>query len=728
MGDIDEAAVIYNPITIKESSTKAVSSALKHLLAYLGSSKHIKQTIESLTIEDTNQMSFWGSFATYLLTLKLSGENEYYSSGSILQYFSVSKNSFARKWADKPECVLKIDEKFNPLWYTEQYHALKDQLAVLALEREIGDPSQGAIHTTKTYEECCRWLLSHPFGQTDGAFTSRVGDRLALVLDYNACGRSSELSYISWLTVCERLGMQWSQLKVSTTARLEFFSFWGGYLMCPRHASACSLLFPQPGSNDNSFILPSYANLAIGGAANKLSNVLKAASTTVKELKRDHTSSHSIRRTAFNVMAASPLLSFWQVVSRSGHGSAADAMTAFYLWKHLHQAVAGKIIAGVHDPTKEAPCPNLDVVRTTPALTLQLENFTSMLFVVPCDSFKVTGHNRELLDTFTASLLQYYPAMIKDFGKQHKIVRKITDDAKRCGIDFNALMNMSDLVDKDFERQKIENMMGSNIELNALVKEVTLSRNEITRLARVVEMNVDQTSNLERMMTAMYVASQQQRSPGRPASSPTAPIESTAASGPEDSKASSTSAQPNSNSSNASTSAQPNSNSPNALSMMMAASKTHVPISFSGALSWSLTKLIKEVGSQGIRFDADGRPTNIDGCDSKNERSVATIMIMHMMGHATAAQKSALAERINPATESVASKLESQQSVAVALENTTLALLLTRENVYAQALIDNAKKKRKRKTTNTVGSVLRRIQKVTKQEAGEKVVDSDDDE
>jgi hypothetical protein len=136
-------------------------------------------------------------------------------------------------------------------------------------------------------------------------------DRLALIIAYHAVGRCSELAFISYTTMileADSFGISWSEIKVDQSNLLSFYASWDGYLLCVLNTISCDLIMGNGNSLNSqtgeSFILPAYCGLALGGCANKLSNVLKKGGESgVVGLQVKNVASHVLWRSAFILCA-----------------------------------------------------------------------------------------------------------------------------------------------------------------------------------------------------------------------------------------------------------------------------------------------------------------------------------------------------------------------------------------------------------------------------------------
>ncbi len=357
----DEGAVFQLLPMTKDNTREGTKTAWLHLTEFCAKSG--MPVPNELPMATVCCMDFWSRYATYLMTIK-KANNEPYARRSLLQYFTTVKGEFCRKWGDKEGFALCGDPP--PVWYTDIYRALNHAIKDSNLVNEIGEPEQGATLNVECLVSACMYFLSPSSaflpslssGQSanscnDTSASTSAQNRHAMALDYHAVGRANELAHVSWTTVSgtrDGFSVDWGMPKTGTACKLNFFANFdsANYPSCVLNSAACNLMFSS--SSTNSLMLSNYSGLSLGGAANKISGLLARASSKVVELKKPHVSSHSIRRTAINELAASKDLTFFEVVARTGHST--DNTAVVYLFKERHQMVSGRVLAGVFDPRK----------------------------------------------------------------------------------------------------------------------------------------------------------------------------------------------------------------------------------------------------------------------------------------------------------------------------------------------------------------------------------------
>jgi hypothetical protein len=393
-----------------------------------------------------------------------------------------------------------------------------------------------------------------------------------------------------------------------------------------------------------------------------------------------------------------------QILARSGHDTGTPG---FYLWKNGHQQVAGKLLAGVHDPYKAAPSPNLDVITLgDDTVRVQAENLISLMFDTPNVELKVDGNLRPLLRMLMASLLQHFKAMFLDFGGNNLVVKRISTCAHRVGWPLNMLLDYSARIEADFESQKLINIAGNNIELNALTKLVQESREEIKSLKEAMLMQLASIERLTGLVTVMSSNMLERRSPTK------SPSKSRAQDEPEESASSSSSS---------------SSSSQDAANVLRTGEALTPELNFIGALQWTPAQLVSECISQNVRLDGNAAfgVTSAKVGSVRTQKSDSNKIIQAMMKFASEEDKSKLKPVRGGDSTSTGDAIEKYKAVAQDLQKKLVQDLEDREaclpsKIKKRELEDKKKNgkgmKQAKPLTISVSSIARRLVACLKEE------------
>jgi hypothetical protein len=667
---------------------------------------------------EVSSMKFWQDYGSYLLTIRKDirdDEKSNYAQGTILQYLGVCKGYFSKKWILIDDFIFHPRNDPGPAWYDDVYSSLKDAIKMYRLLNELGLSEQGATLSKATFMACVKSLLMNNL-------ITGVSDRLALTIAYHAVGRCSELAYITYRSMileADSFGINWAEIKTDHSNLLSFYASCDGYLLCVLNSIACDLIMGNGNSQNSqaneSFILPSYGGLALGGCANKLSNVLKKGGENgVLDLTKKGVSSHAVRRSAFNFLAGmGGLINYHQLLARSGHEDGGASFV--YLYKNAHQQVAGKLLAGVHDPNKAAPSPNLDVItEDSEEISIQAENLISEMFETPIEELKVGGNLRPFLRRCLASLLHHYKAMLMDLKSSNIVVKKITSCAQRVGWDISMLVDFSEKIEADFEAQKLINMAGSNIEVNALMKIGQENRNEIKSLKDMVLLLVSSNEELRGEVRSLRTVMEQREQRARnspskksPSKAPQPPPIGTREEEEEEESSSS--------SSSSSSSTEPTVNT------TLFKAPALVAKNFEGCGSWAPLKLMQEFVSQHVDFTSPNYGFVMKPGLKANNKKV----IDEMLKFATEVQLTSLKHVRGGNLTNTSTRIQDYKAACVDIQKKMVDDLMHRESSIPSetkapktTTTDGLPKKSKTKKNSetggkvTVTSIARRLQSV----------------
>ncbi|EJK45785.1 hypothetical protein THAOC_35583 [Thalassiosira oceanica] len=288
--------------------------------------------------------------AHFILEKKTSSGNAY-SPLTAAQYFSSWKTALFKKFpglAYRSSC---------PEWYEQLYRGLRMKATVECIKRG-GRVSKKAVGmSAETLKSTALFLLK----QEDANLGYE--ERAILVTLYHAVGRGGEVDSSVWnfASYDEDRAMivfDWGESKNGVQYAMSMHpqnpgENNDGWLLDWPHSIACQLiggprkLAPE---SDMSFLFPAYVGMASGGAATKVSRIIKKARDGGVEGIPDEMASHGLRVTAADVMFFSYKLPLMSAVTRGGWDCKGDTLAFYYISNKKHIAEAGKVLAGWSDP------------------------------------------------------------------------------------------------------------------------------------------------------------------------------------------------------------------------------------------------------------------------------------------------------------------------------------------------------------------------------------------
>lgn len=376
-------------------------------------------------------------FANYLLQAKQkSGERKgkHYGVGTILQYLSGVKTYLFKKY--KPLAFSGI----NPDWWSDLYNSLRCRAAVAAISRGESVTKKAIGLSRKALINCCIWLMR----QDDASLGYE--ERCILVILYHAVGRGGEVSTSAWNNAewnvdHEFLSLKWGEVKNGQQPEMTFHPDTSEWMLDIFHALACYLIAghgkskasSSPAATDSIYwMFPAYVDMVKGGAASKASRIIDKCRKAGVEGVVEGANSHGIRVTATDDMTFHHLLSVFATIARGGWDFKSDNLAFYYFTKRLNVVLAGKALAGWHDPRQPVHAPTLDAFVTS-ANKSKVDEFCERLFAsteVPLLSNELKGFR----DAMVASLLMYYEDVKKDLGPGSRIIEAMHQAAVACRI------------------------------------------------------------------------------------------------------------------------------------------------------------------------------------------------------------------------------------------------------------------------------------------------------
>ncbi len=397
-------------------------------------------------------------FANFLLNYKQKsgGEEKHLSVGTQLQYLSGVKTFLFKKF--KPLKFYGTD----PDWWTDLYNSLRCRAAVAAISRGEAVSKKAIGLSKEAIKNCCRWLMK----QENEALGCE--ERCILVILFHSVGRGGEVSTSTWDEAewnvdQEFLSLKWGEIKNGRQHEMTFHPDAMDWMLDMFHALACYIIAGPATAPKSSaaasgvhWMFPAYVDMVKGGAASKASRIIEKCRKNGVEGIPDGASSHGIRVTATDDMTFHHLLSVFCAIARGGWDFKSDNLAFHYFTKRLNIVMAGKALAGWHDPRQKVASPTIKAFKTEEN-SVQVESFCRSLFVsssVPMLNDDLKGFR----DAMVASLLMYFKDVSEELGNGSPIVVAIQRAAVSNNIRGDTLQEWGELVRARFIAANAKNM------------------------------------------------------------------------------------------------------------------------------------------------------------------------------------------------------------------------------------------------------------------------------
>lgn len=270
--------------------------------------------------------------------------------GSQAQYLSGVKTFLCKKFPKDPYFK-------DPSTYKEFYKRLRIRSRVDAIKRGKSPEDK----TEGLHADLLRRINHELISQ------NRFYDRAVLNALYHEVGRSSEVALWTWESTkwnsCqeEQLESDWREVKTSKNGLTTWHCHANSFTIDSFHSMAAYLITldgtfeRSSGSNSNSeasYVFPEFSDLANGGAAAKVSRVLKGLIGKVDGLTEDPTG-HSLCVGSADDMVYHNNFNLFAALSR-GNWDFSGECTIFTYWTmKLFVGMAGKMLSGWRDPNQK---------------------------------------------------------------------------------------------------------------------------------------------------------------------------------------------------------------------------------------------------------------------------------------------------------------------------------------------------------------------------------------
>ena len=268
----------------------------------------------------------------------------------------------------------------------------------------------------------------------EGNASNCYHDHSKLVLTALAVGRGGEVAFLRydlcwWDDIFQCLEAIWSQLKTTMQQSIYFQGYCDGYLCNIYHSMGCffavedGLLRLDSGNpRINRAVYPDLKNVTTDTVASQMTTLIRAHSAP--ELKQRN-QSRSIRVGSNTTLAMNPDVLPEEQRNAGGFKSGYNTDLYTRMNPKLGMTAANALASHknackmVYPPTLESLVGLVDGNG--------LDHLESKLYVVSVPQFKPGGELRPFLQTATAKLIMEHPNMIKDFGRNNKMVKKLVE-------------------------------------------------------------------------------------------------------------------------------------------------------------------------------------------------------------------------------------------------------------------------------------------------------------
>ncbi|EJK44324.1 hypothetical protein THAOC_37144, partial [Thalassiosira oceanica] len=342
-------------------------------------------------------MGVMGEFANFLLVRTKPGGDPYAPLTSA-QYFSSFKTVLFKKFKGLAY------RSSTPEWYEQLYRGLRMKATVECIKRGGRVTKKAVGMSTEALKSTALFLLKQD--------NKSLGyeDRAILVTLYHAVGRGGEVDSSTWEsaqydTDRSMLVFDWGESKNGVQYAMTMHpqnpgEKNDGWLTDWNHAMAGHIL-----QNGISYLFPAYTGMAPGGAATKVSKIIKKARDGGVDGIPEEMASHGLRVTGTDVMIA----------------------------------------------------PSLDAIIDSNNAQM-IENFCNELFQPTAIHALLNNQLKHFRNTMAATLLMYYRETKAALGHNCPLIRAIHGAALDSGLSLGDLPRFADLIMKRFKIVNAQNM------------------------------------------------------------------------------------------------------------------------------------------------------------------------------------------------------------------------------------------------------------------------------
>ncbi|MGH7974120.1 MAG: hypothetical protein ACREBR_01240, partial [bacterium] len=292
---------------------------------------------------------------------------------------------------------------------------------------------------------------------------------------FHACGRGGEVSAATWNSACwdddqEMLVLDWREFKTAEESMMTFHPDASSFHLDQFHSFACYLIAGSgrldaaiTGNETIKFIFPGFVNMVSGGAAAKVSRILKACFDEGVPGMTAEMTSHGLRVSSADTMVFNKTVDLVMAIFRGNWNFEGECLILHYLTKKLFVTQAGKALAGFPNTTIDVSAPTVDAIRTS-ANTEILNSFCIELFgSVPVPQLHTTL--KGFRNAMVACLLMYREDVRKEVGEDNMIFKHITGVDVRRGISSSELRGRGTAIKERFYLNYARNLSKTGNEM-----------------------------------------------------------------------------------------------------------------------------------------------------------------------------------------------------------------------------------------------------------------------
>lgn len=318
-----------------------------------------------------------------------------------------------------------------------------------------------------------------------------VKDRVALVTNFSAIGRSGEVAMTSyslahWDHVQNAMCLHWQEPKRVKQMPLSFFPDMERMELCWYHAFACYVLVGADSSSlsaePETWIFPHLRP----NAASKVTDILKRYIDRVPDMPRNATG------TCLRVGAAMEVTLRTDVVVAAHRGgwdyphASVSTIMEYMVQSGETLAIGGRALAGWPEPKTPVFPPSCDAILglLLPEQQINLLNFLTDLFTTARCSI-MSSNLRKLGLTMFASLVMYLETFVQQYSDRHVVMVNLFTTAAKFNIPKDTLYTWGIAVRNDWVRRNERALAGAvdwRLEVTALKQSVEELRQQNAQL------------------------------------------------------------------------------------------------------------------------------------------------------------------------------------------------------------------------------------------------------
>jgi len=401
------------------------------------------KTVQDIKVDYLNDDKFMRMVCAQVRLVALSARS--HSVSTVEQYMGHLHTYIANRF---PDCKYIVNEKQsegrggNRGDWGKMVKTLTTNITNDRLDSDETQYTQGC----PIYRRCLSQIC-HKMFEDHSAKEIHI-ERLLLLLTFHGVGRGGEAGFLKWGEShwdheYEAWEALWGEKKVAGDKypmvfcgdgeglwEIDIFHAMGTFAVLEG-----GLQRTNRSSDNDSFVLPPFARLE---GARRITKVIKKYTVAAALLHLTDATSKSLRKTGTTLIEGNRHCKHGDVIARSGHGKGADTVYGYYIIPTTAVSARGMLVlAGYDDPHGK-----YKAVKFPPEFKSDLLKFQSRLFgKIDFEELLPTKKCHPLLEVMTATLVKYYPIMVKQTLLMHPLLTRMRSAFLSAGISTDSNAN-----------------------------------------------------------------------------------------------------------------------------------------------------------------------------------------------------------------------------------------------------------------------------------------------